>query len=480
MLFRQRQRANIENFLKHSRGFIRMRVEMTTKKKMIVAVLLIITIGSIVAYSLVARNRGVIAVQTGRVVRQDLKQTVTANGEIKPKRYVNISSNMMGRIVHMPVKEGDHVDAGQLLIRLESIQSESDVTSAQASLDAALAELEGMAASARSSEASINSARAEVTRAEADYNRAKLNYDRGESMSKEGLISREQFDQMKASLDIAAATVNSSKARLAQTEAQTAQVNKQREGLGLRINQQRASLTRARDQFSKTTIMAPLAGVITYLPVNEGEIAIVGLQNSPGTTLMTIADMSVITAELKVDETDIVNLKLGQEAEIKVDALGDRLLPGHVSEIGNSALSRSGGIATTSANSQEAKDFKVVITLDNPPAELRPGLSASATIVTATRQQVITVPIQAITVREFDEEGKPSGPDNKKKKIEQEGVFVLKNGVATFRRIKTGIIGATEIEILDGLTENEEIVTGTFQVLRTLQDNARTKVEPKP
>jgi len=379
---------------------------MTTKKKVIVAIILIVTIGSMVGYSLVSRNRGVIAVQSGKVVRQDLSQTVTANGEIKPKKYVNISSNMMGRIVNMPVKEGDQVKEGDLLIRLESVQSESDVTSAQASLDAALAELEGMTASFRSSEASINSARAEVTRAEADYNRSKLNLDRAENMSKEGLISREQFEQTRSSVDIAAASVNSAKARLAQTEAQSAQVMKQKDGLALRINQQRASLTRARDQYSKTTIRAPLDGIITYLPVNVGEIAIVGVQNSPGTTLMTIADKSVITAEVKVDETDIVNLRIGQEASIKVDALGDRLLPGHVSEIGNSALSRSGGISSTTTTSQEAKDFKVVITLDNPPEELRPGLSCTATIVTATRKQAVTVPIQAITVREFDADGK--------------------------------------------------------------------------
>jgi len=459
---------------------------MTTKKKLLVAALLVVTIGSMVGYGLVTRNRGVIGVQAGKVLRQDLTQTVTANGEIKPRKYVNVSSNMMGRIVHMPVKEGDHVNSGDLLIRLESVQTESDVTAAQANLDAAQAELEGMDASTRSSEASINSARAEVTHAEADHNRAKLIYDRAESMNKEGLISREQLDQSKATVDIAVASMNSAKARLAQTEAQSAQVIKQKEGVGLRINQQRASLTRARDQFGKTIIRAPLNGIITYLPVNEGEIAIVGMQNSPGTTLMTIADMSVITAEVKVDETDIVNLKVGQEAHIKVDALGDRLLPGHVSEIGNSALSRTGGaISSTTTNSQEAKDFKVVVTLDNPPPELRPGLSCTATIVTATRKQAVTVPIQAITVREFDADTTTTttttvSTDSKKKKVEHEGVFVLNAGAAVFRRVKTGIVGATDIEILDGIAENEEIVTGTFQVLRTLKDNTRIKIEKQP
>ncbi len=465
---------------------------MTTTKKVIIALVLIIMIGSIVAYGLVARNRGVIGVQAGKVVRQDLTQTVTANGEIKPKKYVNISSNMMGRIVRMPVKEGDHVGEGDLLIRLESVQTESDVTSAQASLDAALAELEGMNASARSSEATIASAKADLSRAQADYNRSKLALERAESGSKDGLISREQLDRAKSDMEISDASLSASRARLAQTEAQFAQVTKQKDGVALRINQNRAALTRARDQFNKTTIRAPLNGIITYLPVNEGEIAIVGVQNQPGTTLMTIADMSVITAEVKVDETDIVNLRLGQEAQIKVDALGDRLLPGHVSEIGNSALTRSGGISNSPTSSQEAKDFKVVVTLDNPPPELRPGLSCTATIVTATRKQVVTVPIQAITVREFDPDTnvavtevkadaktdvKVGDATSKKKKVEQEGVFIIKNGVATFRRVKTGIVGSTDIEILDGLAADEQIVTGTFQVLRTLKDNTRIKIE---
>jgi len=216
--------------------------------------------------------------------------------------------------------------------------------------------------------------------------------------------------------------------------------------------------------------------------VNEGEIAIVGVQNQPGTVLMTIADMSVITAEVKVDETDIVNVKLGQEAKIKVDALGDRQLMGHVSEVGNSALTRTGGTATTAqtGTSQEAKDFKVVVTLDNPPPELRPGLSATATIVTATRQVVLTVPIQALTIREFDNDSKTEPADKSKKKIEKEGVFTIKNGVALFRPVKTGITGTTDIEILDGLAENDEIVTGPYQVLRTLKDNTRIKIEKAP
>src|SRR6267142_1203574 len=461
---------------------------MTTKKKLVVAGLLVVAISATVGYSIVRRNRGVIAVQTGRVVRQDLTQTVSANGEVKPKKYVNISSNTMGRIVRMPVKEGDHVREGELLIRLESIQTEADVKGAEAGLDAAQAELEGMSAQIRSADASVNSAKAEIARSEADLNRSKQNLDRAERMNKDGLISREQLERTKADFDIAEAQLNSAHARLAQSEAQHAQVLKQREGTALRIAQTRSALVRARDQFSKTTITAPLEGVITYLPVNEGEIAIVGVQNQPGTVLMTIADMSVITAEVKVDETDIVNVRIGQEAQVKVDALGDRLLKGHVSEVGNSALTRSGAAtAMTGGTSQEAKDFKVVVTLDEPLPELRPGLSCTATIITATSRQILTIPIQALTIREFDPD--PEAPPasapvadltKNKKKVEKEGVFTIKNGVALFRAVKTGITGTTDIEILDGLAEKDEIVTGPYQVLRTLKDNTKIKIEKAP
>jgi HlyD family secretion protein len=454
---------------------------MTRKKKLLIAAAAVVVISSTVGYSVVSRNRGVVAVQTGRVIRQDLTQSVSANGEIKPKKYVNVSSNMMGRIVRLAVKEGDSVRNGELLVQLESIQSEADVRAAEATLDAAQTEVEGMSASIRSAEAAVTSAKAEITRSEADLARAQQNFDRADKMSKEGLLAKDAYDRAKADHDISAAQLNATKARLAQAEAQLAQVLNQRDSTVLRIAQQRSALTRARDQFSKTTIRSTLDGIITYLPVNEGEIAIIGVQNQPGTVLMTIADMSVITAELKVDETDIVNVKIGQEAKIKVDALGDRELIGHVSEVGNSALTRTGAAATTTTGgSQEAKDFKVVVTLDNPPAELRPGLSATASIVTATRQRVLTVPIQALTIREFDNDSKADSTDKARKKVEKEGVFTIKDAVALFREVKAGITGTTDLEIEDGLAENEEIVTGPYQVLRTLKENTRIKIEKTP
>ena len=443
---------------------------MTTKVKVFIAAATVLVIGSVVGYGVYARNRDVVAIRSGRTQRQDLTQTVSANGEIKPKKFVNISSNAFGRIVQMPVKEGDRVREGELLIRLEAIQTEADVRAAQAGLDAAQAELEGMSAQARSGQAAVNTARAEVLRSEAEFSRSQQAFNRAEQLSRDGLISREQFERTKNDLDVAQAQVNASQARLAQSQAQADQVTKQTDSSSLRLNQQRAAVTRARDQLNKTTIVAPLEGVITNLPVHEGEIAIVGVQNQPGTTLMTIADMSVITAEVQVDETDIVNLRLGQEAQVKVDALGDKPLIGHVSEIGNTALTRTSATANPGSNAQEAKNFKVVVTLDGPPPELRPGLSCTASIVTATRAHVLTVPIQALTVREFDVPGQP-------KKEEREGVFTIKNGIVQFRTVKTGIVGTTDIEITEGVDEGEEIVTGPFQALRTLKDSSRVKIE---
>lgn len=415
--------------------------------------------------------KDILVVQVGEAVRQDLAQTVASSGEIKPKKSVNISSNAMGRIIRMPVKEGDRVREGDLLISLESIQTAADVEAAQAMLEAGQTELDAMQSQIRSNDAAIATAKADITRAETDLNRAKINLDRSEAMVKDGLVSREQYDHTKADYDVAAAQLNAVRARLLQAEAQATQTLKQRDGTSLRLAQQRTSLIRAKDQLAKTTITAPLTGIITYLPVNEGEIAIVGVQNQPGTTLMTIADMSVITAEVKVDETDIVNVRIGQEAEIKVDALGDRKLKGHVSDVGNSAVNRSGQTGNT--GTQEAKDFKVVITLDDPPEELRPGLSCTASIITARTKQVLTIPIQALTVREFDDPEDPL----KKKKIEKEGVYVITNDTVMFKAVKTGITGTTDIEILEGLSEKEKIVTGPYQVLRNLEDNKKVKPE---
>src|SRR5438034_490866 len=280
---------------------------------------------------------------------------------------------------------------------------------------------------------------------------------------------------------------------LAQLEM--AQAKAQTDSAERHITQIRANRTHASDALKTTAYAAPFDGMIPNLPVREGETVVIGIQNSPGSTLMTIADMSVITAEVKVDETDIVNVTMGQPAEVSIDAIPKKTFKAVVTEIGNNAIVRSTGVSTSqqTSASQEAKDFKVVVTLQDPPEDLRPGLSATAKITTATRSQALTIPIQALTIRrQADLESKTengavqaAGPQNAaskqkdKDKEEIQGVFVIRNGKAEYVPIVAGITGTTDIEILKGLREGDEIVTGSYKVLRTMRPGASVKVDNK-
>jgi HlyD family secretion protein len=232
--------------------------------------------------------------------------------------------------------------------------------------------------------------------------------------------------------------------------------------------------------------------MVTNLPVRVGETVVPGIQNSPSSLIMTIADMSLITAEVKVDETDIVNVKLEQEAEITIDAIPNRTFKGRVIEIGNTAILRSTGLAASQSaiSSQEAKDFKVVVALIDPPAEIRPGLSCTAKIVTATRQNALTIPIQALTVRTKGDleppakDGKDAPPldaaAEKARKEEIQGVFLVNGEKAEFRKVETGITGATDIEVLSGLRDGDQIITGSYKVIRTIKNEAKIKIDNKP
>jgi HlyD family secretion protein len=267
----------------------------------------------------------------------------------------------------------------------------------------------------------------------------------------------------------------------------------QKDSANKHIAQNQANLTRLSDVLQKTTYDAPFDGVITNLPVREGEMVVMGIQNSPGSTLMTIADMSVITSEVKVDETDIVNVHLGQSAEVTIDAIPHKIFHGLVSEIGDNAIVRSTGVATSqsTSTSQEAKDFKVVVTLTDPPADLRPGLSSTAKITTATRNNVVSIPIQALTVRtQADLAPKDAGKggnhvqaatsapaDASKQKEEVQGVFVIRSKKAEFVPVETGISGTTDIEVTKGVKEGDEVITGSYKVLRTLKPGTTVKID---
>jgi HlyD family secretion protein len=446
---------------------------MKTWKKIAIAVGLVVVVAAIIGFSVMQSRKGVVQVQTGKVARQDLASSVTASGEIKPKTYVNVGANAYGKITKLFVKEGDHVKQGQLLATIDSIQPEADVAANSASLDVAKTDYTAM-------EAALKTSQTNVDKAKADLERATLDWKRGQDLYKENLIPKSDYDTRKATYDSAAAA-------FAQTQAGVAQAQAQMQSANRRISQNQAMLRRYSDVLSKTVYKAPYDGVVTYLPVREGESVVVGIQNQPGSTLMTIADTSVITAEVRVDETDIVNVKIGQPAEISIDAIPKKKFKGTVTEIGDNALLRTTGVATSqsTSSSQEAKDFKVVVTLSEIPENLRPGLSATAKITTATRSNAVSIPIQALTIRQKGDLEQKKGkdgvqaaePKSKDAKEELQGVFVISQGKAAFKPVQTGITGTTEIEVTDGLKEGDEIITGSYKVLRTLKNGASVKVD---
>ncbi len=418
-------------------------------------------------------------VQTGKVQKQNLASVVSASGEIKPKTYVNIGANAFGKIIKLHVKEGDRVKKGQLLAQLENVQSSADVNATRASVQAA--ETDAVAA-----DAALNTSLADLNRAKSDAVHAKLDWDRAQGLYNAALIAKQDYDVKKAAWE-------SADAGLAQAEAKVAQARAQKDSADKHITQNQANLTRFTDVLQKTTYEAPFDGVITNLPVREGETVVIGIQNSPGSTLMTIADMSVITSEVKVDETDIVNVHLGQPADVTIDAIPHKIFHGVVSEIGDNAIVRSTGVATSQATStsEEAKDFKVVVTLTDPPADLRPGLSSTAKITTATRSSVLSIPIQALTVRTpADLAPKDAGKSNNnvqaaasapaeasKQKEEIQGVFLIRNKKAEFVPVDTGISGTTDIEVTKGLQEGDEVITGSYKVLRTVKPGTSVKID---
>lgn len=457
---------------------------MKTWQKVVIGLVGAGVVAGIVIYSVNAANKGVVTVQTAKVAKQDnLVSLVTASGEIKPTTYTNMQAQGFGRITDILVKEGDHIKKGDRLLLQENIQANADVQAQAAALNSAESGIQA-------ADASYKSAQADLLLQKANLEKAKLDYERGDGLYKGGLIPKQDYDQRKTAYDAAVASVDSAQARAASLKAQMSQSRAM-------MDQNKAVLTRTRDILNKTTYTSPINGIVSYLPVRLGEYVVPGIQNSNGSFLMTLSDMSVVTAEVKVDETDIVNVRMGQEADVTIDAVPGKTFHGKVTEIGSQAVLRSSGLATTQSttSTQEAKDFKVVVTLDSPPENLRPGLSATAKIRTAERKNVVAIPIQALAVRsrkELDDAAK-NGKDNKggnvtlaappppapgdPKKDEVQGVFVVNGKRAEFRPVDTGISGITDIEITKGLQPGDEIVVGSYKALRTLKPVAQIKVD---
>jgi len=455
---------------------------MKTWHKIAIGVGLAVVIAGIAWYSVYQANKDTITVQTGRVGRQDLTSMVTASGEVRPKNYTNVLGEGIGKITDIVVKEGDPVKKGDVLLHLENIQPGADVQAQIASIQAADF---GMKAANASYDASV----ATLAQRQSDLDKAKLDWQRSQQSYKEQLIARQEYDASKAAYDSAVAAVTASQAQIDQSGAA-------REQARSNLAQAQAVLKHTQDVLRKTTYTAPIDGIVSYIAVRVGENVVPGIQNAEGSFLLTISDMSVVTAEVKVDETDITSVRGGEPADITIDAIPGQVFKGHVSEVGELAILRTSGQAamtSTTANTQEARDFKVVVTLDTPPSALRPGLSATAKIQTAQKKQVLTIPIQAIAERsqkELEEAeqssasgvtlaaSKEEGSAAEKAKIQ--GVFVVRDGKARFVAVQTGIAGVTDIEITGGLQEGDSIVTGSYKALRTLRPGVRVKVDNSP
>jgi HlyD family secretion protein len=489
---------------------------MTKKRKRQLFVLTILVLAIAGTAVVLSNRKPSTVVQTRHVERVDvLDSIVSASGEVRAKEFVDLQTEIAGVIVELPVKEGDRVQQGDVLLRIDPFQSRQDLASAQAQFDAAEAEAGSALVQVAAAEVglardefAIAASESEVTVTESNRDRLQKQLKRKQDLHEQKIVSSDDFEAAESALNVAESQVLSAKARLDQARAERdlgrvsiGQWKKQHEASTRRSAAARANLERMQDLFQKTTIIAPLSGVITRLNVEKGERAVPGILSNPQATLMTIADLSTIEAEIKVDETDIIRVSIGDRAKVTVDALPDVPLEGHVTEIGNSPIgATSEGL---SSSTQEGKDFKVVVQIDNPPASLRPGLSASAEIFVDRRENALTIPLQAVTVREVevDEAGLYHAPDleelerkaaasdatlaassppadaRKLPKKELEGVFVLDNGRARFRPVKLGITGESDVEILEGLSDKDELVTGSYKVLRTIKDGDPVKVE---
>jgi HlyD family secretion protein len=451
---------------------------MKLKKILIISGAVLVAAG-IAGFTIVRAQSGYTKVLTAKVVRQNLVSIVSGTGQIKPKTYVNIGATSFGRITHLYVKEGDHVKKGQVLATVESVQAKAGVDAQQASIRSADTDIASYLAAEKTAEAT-------VAHSEADLNQKLLDWQRAQALYKAELIAKSEYDSKKAAYDTDVATLAQSKAALVQARAQTASARG-------KLGTAQATLTSDVDALNKTVSIAPFDGIVTNMPVREGETVVVGIQNAQGSTLMTLADPSVITAEVKVDETDIVNVAMGQPVEVTVDALPGKVFQGKVTEVGDQAILRSTGIATSQSTTgtEEAKDFKVVVTLSNPPEELRPGLSATAKITTARRQNVLTIPIQALAMRTpaslkvgtsmqtVNAASDGDSPPVSAQDPGTQGVFVLRSHgsklQSQFVPVTTGITGATDIEVTSGLKQGDEIVIGPYKVLRTLKNEVKLK-----
>jgi HlyD family secretion protein len=439
-----------------------------SRKKILVGVVVLAIGGAVVWANFAFRRTTAKTVTVEAVAARRLEAIVSASGKIQPKRSVNVSADVMGRVTRLAVEEGQEVRRGQFLLQIDPRNLESALQRGEASLGAAMAQLEQV--------------RAGVESARVNLELARENLKRQQDLWREQLTTREALDRALTEVKVREADLKEREQQLATQEQ--------------RIRQERAALASARYDLSKVRIESPIDGIVTRRNIEEGEMVVIGTMNNPGTVMLTIADMSVIQAEVEVDETDIPHVRLGQRAKVTIDAIRDRTFGGTVTEIGNSPIQTT---AQQQSTGQQATTFKVVVTLDERIPEVRPGFTCTADITTATREKAVAVPIQAMAVRElvYDASGQivrqprdqrrrrggveptasaeelPPGHTRK----ETEGVFVLREGRAVFVPVKTGIAGDKYFEVLSGLEVGDRVITGPFASVRDLQDGDAVKVE---
>ncbi len=403
---------------------------MTANRKLIIGFVIVAVLGTAAALSVTHRRDRGVPVRLEEVTRMDLVETVTASGNIRAGRVVDISSDVSAKVVTLLVDEGDDVKAGQLLLRLDPTQFAATVSRARAALNQALAQ-------ERQQEASLK-------RARRDYERVRSLFE-----TDSVLIARQQLDD-------------------AETEVELAM--RQLESLQFGVAQADAALEEASERLSKTIFTAPISGKVTRLNVEEGETVIVGTMNNPGSLVLTISELSRVEAVVEVDETDIPYVEVGDSTLLELDAFRDQLFNGVVTEIGNSAIRPP---ASTAGSGQTAAiNFEVVIAMDDPPGGVRPDLSATADIVTARSTNALSIPIIALTVRASDEgenqESQDLGPVGRRQNTDVEGVFVVVDGKVTFTPVEIGITGQEHFEILSGVSEGDTIVAGPYRQIRQL------------
>jgi HlyD family secretion protein len=439
---------------------------MTRKKKILIGAGVVVLLAAIGFANFKFKKVDGVEVNTEAIQKRDLESIVSASGKIQPKTLVNISADTMGRVTSLSVNEGQRVTKGEFLLEIDPRNLRTRVESGEASLQASASQAEQL--------------RLALENAKLSLKLAQDNFNRQQELWKGGLTTREALERAE----------NELKSQQANLRVQEQNVKTQQ----LRIAQERASLSSAKYDLSRVRIESPINGIVTRRNIEEGETAVTGTMNNPGTVLLTIADMSVIEAEVEVDETDIPTVVLGQRAKVTIDAMPGKTFTGKVTEIGNSPIQAAGQAA-----SAQATNFKVVLTLDGEVPDVRPGFTCTAEITTATRQQALAVPIQATTVREVvvNEEGiivrepatpnqgrRPVGPVGELKpgqeRKELEGVFVVKDGKVQFEPAKTGIAGDKYFEVLSGLKEGDQVVVGPFSSVRELRDGVAVKVTPAP